>query len=232
MTITGGTPDPPRERYRRAVAALGEPLHDRVAGHDRADQALLAGRREIAARVADSAALVRAADEDTTRARAEVRETDEEAARIWRDVRTFAGRRGDLGPPPAALAVESDRPVSAADLLARADRTVARARRGELRIAPPLPIWVAMLVAGVVGALILAGVGRALLVAAHGMPAGERSATRIVAEIAFFAAPVAGIPLALAWLTRYGQPMTPRAFAVVLGAGIVVGCGLFGLLAH
>jgi hypothetical protein len=215
------------------VAALAEPLYDRVAGHDRADQALLAGRREIAARVAHSAALVRAADEDTARARAEVREADDEAARIWRDLRTFVtGRRGDLGPPPAALAVGTDRPTSAADLLARADRTVARARRGELRLPPPLPVWVAMLAAGVLGALVLAGAGRALLVAGYGMPPGERSATRIVAEIAFFAAPAAGIPLALAWLARYGQPMTPRAFAVVLGAGIVVGCGLFGLLAH
>ncbi|GAA4211346.1 hypothetical protein [Actinocatenispora rupis] len=222
----------PRDRYRRAVAALAEPLHDRVAGHDRADQALLAGRREIAARVADSATLVRASDEDVARARAGVRETDDEAARIWRELRAFAGRRGELGPPPPALAPEPNRPAYPAELLAHADRTVARARRGELRMPPPLPIWLAMLAAGLLGALILAGVGRALLVAAHGMPTGERSATRIVAEIAFFAAPVAGIPLALAWLSRYGQPMTPRGFAVVLGTGIVVGCGLFGLLAH
>ncbi|MGA8116737.1 MAG: hypothetical protein WCA46_24140 [Actinocatenispora sp.] len=217
----------PRVAYRDAVAALAGPLQDRIAALDRADHTMVTERRDIGRRTAASAARVSEADAGADAAKAAVTDTDRECTRLWREVRDFQGRRpvGDLPAPsrPQQGAV-------AGTLLAEAAQLLARARRGELRIALPMPMLPAMLVAGVLGALILFGVGEALLVAAHGMAGTEATAARIIAEIAFFASPVAGIPLGLMWLSRYGQPMAPRAFAVLLCAGLVVGCGLFGLL--
>ncbi len=224
--------DTPRSRYQAAVTAMAVPLHQRFAARDIADHALLAGRREIDERVAGSAAEVATADEAVVAAQSAVRAADEEAGRLWRELGEFHGRRGPVGELPAAAVPDTAHPGSAPALLARAQRTLAQARRGELRIAPPVPIWLAMLLAGVLGAALFGVVGRVLLVAGRGMPVSERAAVDILAEIAFLAAPVAGIPLGLMWLSRYGQPMTVRAFGVLLASGLVVGCGLFAFLAH
>lgn len=222
----GSEPPPPRERYRGAVLDLAAPLRHRIAAGDRADHALVLERRRINARTQESAAWVAEADTAVAAAAGVVEETDAECSRLWRELRDFQGRR-DIGalPPPGPPGGESA-PV----LLGRAEGIFARARRGELRIPMPVPIMVAMLVAGLTGALVLFGAGEALLVAARGMAGNERAAARIAAEIAFFAAPVAGIPLGMMWLARYGQPMPARALVVLVGTGLVVGCGLFGLL--
>ncbi len=224
--------DTPRSRYRAAVTAMAVPLHQRFAARDTADHALLTGRREIRERVAASAVEVTRADDAVVAAQAAVRTADEEAARLWRELGEFHGRRGVVGELPAAAVPDTAHPGSAPALLARAQRTLAQARRGELRIAPPVPIWLAMVLAGVLGAALFGVVGRVLLIAARGMPVSERAALDILAEIAFLATPVAGIALGLTWLSRYGQPMTARAFGVLLTTGVVVGCGLFAVLAH
>lgn len=222
----------PRERYRQAVAALAMPLHDQVAGHDRTDQALVTGRREITDRLAESAGRVRAARSAVAAAAEAVEAVDRRVRRIWRELAALPGRRGDLGPTPAPRAVTAQPAIPATELLDRAERTVTAARLGELPLRPPVPIWVAMLIAGVAGAAVCAGIGTALLVAAPGMPVGERAAARVIADVAFALGALAGVPAASSWLTRYGQPMTARAFGTVLGAGVIVTIGLFVLLGH
>jgi hypothetical protein len=89
-----------------------------------------------------------------------------------------------------------------------------------------------MLTAGLAGAAVCAGIGTALLVAAPGMPVGERAAARVIADVAFALGALAGVPAALSWLSRYGQPMTPRAFGAVFGTGVIATIGLFVLIGH
>lgn len=222
----------PRQRYREAVAALAEPLHRRIAGLDEADRALAAGLRAATELTAAAHRAAREADAEAARARAGAEQADRDASRIWRDVRSFHGRRGHtLGDLPEPLPVDTAHPASAPALLARAERMLAQARRGELRVDPPVPVWPVMLAAGVLGALVLAGVGRAVLSATGGMTGDSRTALKVIAEIAFFAAPFAGIPLGAWWLSRYGQPMTLRWLAWAFGSGLVVGCSLLALLA-
>ncbi|BCJ36047.1 hypothetical protein Athai_35500 [Actinocatenispora thailandica] len=222
----------PRERYRRAVAALAAPLHDQVAGHDRTDQALVTGRREIADRLGESAGRVHAARSDVAAAADQVEAVDRRARRIWRELAALPGRPRDLGPTPIPRAVTAQPALPATELLDRAERTVTAARLGELPLRPPVPIWAAMVLAGAVGALVCAGIGTALLVAAPGMPVGERAAARVIADVAFALGVVAGVPGALSWLSRYGQPMTARAFGAVFGTGAIATIGLFVLLGH
>jgi hypothetical protein len=222
----------PRERYRRAVAALAMPLHDQVAGHDRTDQALVTGRREITERLGESAGRVRTARSAVAAAADRVEEVDRRVRRIWRELAALPGRRRDLGPTPTPRAVTAQPPIPATELLDRAERTVTAARLGELPLRPPVPIWAAMLTAGLAGAAVCAGIGTALLVAAPGMPVGERAAARVIADVAFALGALAGVPAALSWLSRYGQPMTPRAFGAVFGTGVIATIGLFVLIEH
>lgn len=222
----------PRDRYRRAVAALAVPLHDQVAGHDRADQALVRGRREISDRLAASTERVRAAAAAAAAAGDEVDAVDRRVRRIWRELATVHGRHRDLGPTPPVREVTAAPPLPATELLDRAERTVTAARLGQLPLRPPVPVWLAMLLAALAGALICAGIGTALLTAAAGMPVSERAGARVIAYLAFALGPLGGIPIGLGWLSRYGQPMTLRAFGVVFSAGAVLTAGLFAVLAH
>ena len=214
----------PREAYRAAVAALAAPLQERLAARDRAQQELVGGRRSLRDRMAASAASVRQAQAGVTEARRAAERTETHAESLWRDLARFTGER-DLIPLPPAGAIDP-RDESAERLLGRADRMFAAARRGELPLAPPVPIVAATLIAGVVGAAALAGAALALSSAGAQMHGTEHTVTTVAAIVARYAAPLGGLPLALAWLGRYGQPLTGRALLVLLGAGVVVGYGL------
>jgi hypothetical protein len=219
--------DTPRDRYRRAVAALAAPLRDRLVALDLADRDLAAGRRAAAAKVEQAAHRVRDAEDQAEAARRAHHQSEREAGRLWREIRAFHGRRGArLEELPEPERVGSAHPGSAMAWLSRAERTLHQAKRGELRIEPPVPIPPVMVAAGLVAAVVLGIVGTVLLHVAAGIHTDAGPAVRVVAIICFLASPFAGIPVGAAWLSRYGQPIVGRPLLWVLGAGLVAGCAL------
>lgn len=217
----------PRDRYRMAVVALAAPLRDRLVALDLADRDLAAGRRAVASKVEKAARRVRHAEDQAEAARRAHHQSEREAGRLWREVRAFHGRRGArLEELPEPEQVSSAHPGSALAWLSRVERTLHQARRGELRIEPPVPIWPVMLVAGVLGAVLLSLLGALLLQVAAGIHTDAGPAVRVVAIICFLAAPFAGIPPGAAWLSRYGQPIVGQPLLWVLGSGLVVGCAM------
>jgi hypothetical protein len=223
------TADLPRERYRAAVEALAAPLAHRLVARDRSQQDLLAGRRAVSDRLARSAARVRDADAAVSAARRAADRTDVQAGQLWRELALYCGRHQELGEVPPAGAVGHGT-ATAGTLLGRAERMLAAARRGELPLAPPISVGLAMLIAGAAGAAVLAGVSAALLSAAGQMHGTEHTVSVVLGVATRFLAPLGGLPIGLTWLSRYGRPLTGRSLGVLLGAGIVVGYGLAVLL--
>jgi hypothetical protein len=221
----------PRDRYRLGVAALAAPLRDRQVAVDAADRELAAGRRAAAGAVERAAVRVRQAEDGTEAARRAHTQTEREAGRLWREVRAFHGRRGaHLEELPEPERVGSAHPGSALAILNRAERTLAQAKRGELRIEPPVRVWPVMIAAGVLGALVLALAGAVLLHAAAGIHTDARPAVTVTADICFGATPFAGIPLGAWWLSRYGLTIIGWPLLWVLAGGLVAGCALSGWL--
>jgi hypothetical protein len=217
----------PRERYRRAVVTLAAPLRDRLVALDEADRELAAGRRAVAAKTEKAARRVRHAEDQAEAARRAHHQSEREAGRLWREIRAFHGRRGArLEELPEPERIGDAHPGSALAWLSRAERTLHQAKRGELRIEPPVPIPPVMVAAGLVGAVVLVLFGTLLLHAAAGIHTDAGPAVRVVGIICFLAAPFAGIPAGAAWLSRYGQPIVGRPLLWVLGTGLVVACAL------
>ncbi len=241
-------PGEPRSDYRAAMAALRAADQHWESGLAEVERAYLDGCRTAEATVAAAeTALVAARQRCTDRHRARA-ETDATAEHLWYELSVLVGRRGVSGREAAGVGQrrasgrrgpaggglpEPDRdapadPAVARAMLDRATRTVALARRGEFAVVPPVPPPLAMAVAGVIGAVLLMVLAKAMLSLGDGADRGLLAS--LVAQLSVVAAPFIGIPIGQLWLKRYACSASGWAMVLSVAVGLASSGVMFAIL--
>ncbi|MEV6525235.1 hypothetical protein AB0M43_25105 [Longispora sp. NPDC051575] len=213
--------------YRALVGHVAGALERANAEARRAGQEHDAAARRVEDRLEAARAALVSRQEELARAQEDVERADSTAERVWRDVRSYVGRRmakrmGEMPEvlvPPAGTDME-ERLSSAKDLMARA-------RRGEWS---PDPMKYSGIVAVLIGAIVAASIfGLARLVLGFGDE--ETLLSNLLAQLAVFLSPFAGIPLVVWGMARFrGQRTGVGTVALTVLGGLVVSCSLTFLI--
>ncbi|WP_018351225.1 hypothetical protein [Longispora albida] len=213
--------------YQALVARVAAAVEAGTAEARGADAAFVAGVQGIEARLESARAAVAGAREAKVRADEEVARADSTAERVWRDARSYVGRRAakklpDI--PEIQLAPAGTDPEA---LLSAAKDTMAKARRGEWSPEPVRYAGILAVLIGAVAAASIFGLARFLL----GLGSGKELWAHALAQLAVFASPFAGIPLVVAGMARFwGQRTGVGTVALTVLGGLVVSCALTFLI--
>jgi hypothetical protein len=205
--------------YRALALELHE-LTGRAAAHNRgATTAYSLATSAAEGEVRGAEELLRRAGEalDAEQQRAEA--VDRRSAGLWRELGTLLRR--EIGPLPEPY--PSDLPADGVDPLERASERIGRAALGEP--VAPVPGWTIPLLPPL-GALVTLAVSlpvRGLLA----LGANHVFVLDLLAEVALFVAPFAGVPALMAWTRRrFGARPDYGAMGLTALGGMIAACGL------
>ncbi|MBB5872056.1 hypothetical protein F4553_005490 [Allocatelliglobosispora scoriae] len=195
--------------YRSLVADLVAAARRRDAAAAAAGQSYMDGRAAVERDVAAAAEAVEAASAAVATRELALVKVDQQAERVWGDLRLLRGRRvGDL--PAPAFSTHGD--ADAAELLQSAANRIVRAKRGD---SIPGGVLVVLPLLGGVCATIVALVASGLFWL--GLP---------LAWLFFILAPFAGLPLASRWVDhREGTRLDTGAVGLTVLGGMLAALG-------
>ncbi|MEV0645585.1 hypothetical protein AB0I28_10005 [Phytomonospora sp. NPDC050363] len=228
-----------RDAYKAATTTLSRTLSSQ---RDRHEVLHRQHRGEIATirqRVSEAMAARDAAQKTAGETAVTVDEVDGAAAGLWRDLLGYVGS-GRI-PPRLRDVPDSDSPLTAigarpsrprkpkppkvpdpAVLLARARRTLALARRGQLEFPPPKYVLGLMALIGAACGLLAVVGARLILGAAGDGDDGAALALRPLALVCVFLGPFIGLPIASVYLgLRHRQRPRPQHIWLLIGAGVI-----------
>jgi hypothetical protein len=225
--------------YRRLVEALAVAASQRDAELAAAERTYQECAGAAATRLARADAAAFEADRRTGTAAAAVVEVDQEAARLWDELRRSGGwwarlrQPGEL-PLPNGTGQPPNDEAKAVALLDGAARRIDQARRGAPRARAPLPRWLLPLLPplGATAATMTGLVAGGLVTLAH-FDAELAWPLRLLGWLAFLIAPFTGVPPAALWVARqFGSRLDTGAIGLIVLGGMAAGCGLSLLFAR
>lgn len=209
--------------YRALVGEVAAIAERAARETQAAEEFHAAGQRRVDELVGTARGNVATRREELVQAREEVRRADATAERIWRDVRSYVGRRAArryAEIPEATLAPAGTDPER---LLAEAKELLGRARRGEWSSDPVRYAGILAVLIGAVVAASIFGLARIVL----GFGTEETLLSNLLAQLAVFLSPFAGIPLVVWGMARFrGQRTGVGTVACTVVGGLVVSCAL------
>ncbi|BCB84635.1 hypothetical protein [Phytohabitans suffuscus] len=225
--------------YRRLVGALAAAARERDARLAEAERSYQDGAAAEAAAVVLTDTSVVEAERRAQAAATTVVEVDQEAGRIWDELRRSAGlwarlrRVGEMPLPGSAAeapgeSVEAD----AAALLDGAAKRIGTVGRGAPRA--PLPRWLLPLLPPLgAAAATMTGLVAGGLVTMAQFDSELSWPLRLLGWLTFLVAPFTGVPPAALWVRRqFGSRLDSGAFGLIVLGGMAAGCGLSLLFAR
>jgi hypothetical protein len=213
--------------YRELTARVAAVIAREAAEIRTAEEAYSAGLSKIDKQLDATRAAVMFRREKLLRANEDLARVNDSAERVWRDVRSYLGRRRDkrLGEIPEVLLTPMG--ANPETLLSAAKDLMARAKRGEGSPDLVRYAWVIALLAGAVVAASIFGLARLLLA----LGTEETLLPNLLAQLAIFSSPFAGIPLVAWGMGRlWGQRAGVETVACTVLGGLVVSCALTFLI--